>query len=168
MIEKDELKIAFRVILIVLGVVFALFQTAFPTATTSLVFKYILLILGAVYLIYKIVIIENPSAQIIFVISIVLGLIALIGFNHLFDVGSCNLETPCLEGQFCATDHLCHQLPIYTYNINKTIIHQHIDFSLGGFIIALGILISGFILRKTSFYSELSSFFKVNKKQKKS
>lgn len=160
-IETNPINIIFRVVLVIIGIFYLAFRMDSPAGAATAVFKYLFLILGLIYIIYKLIMIENQGEKVIYIISVVIGLILIVTYNGLFDVGDCSLKDPCQEGSFCATDHLCHKFPEYTNTINKMTIHQQKSFTFGGMMIGLSLILSAFILRKTSFYSKIDK--KINR-----
>lgn len=163
--QEDQVQDLFRVIILGLGVVYFFLVGALPNWFGTVVLKYVLVLLGAFYIIYKLLNIKNQSEKVIYIVSVILAFILIISFNHLFSLGACSLDDPCPANQFCATDHLCHDFPEYTNKVTKTTLNKNVDFTVGGLIIGMGLILSSAILRKNSFYRK--SLKLVKKKLKK-
>jgi hypothetical protein len=154
--EEDSLKTMLQFILMGGTLILFLFKLTFPNSVITSLLKWILIILGVIYTLYKGLNMDNPIKQTLFFIGAFLLIILILGYNHLFQIGECNLNYACNENQFCGADHICHDFPEYKNQIIKVNVTQTVDLTFAGFIIGISLIISAIILRKTSFYSRLT------------
>ena len=156
--SDDPLRAYFQFTLMVGGIIYFFMRITSPTL--ALYARWPLLVVGGFYVLYKGSKMENPISRRFFFIGAFISLIIWLGFNNLLEAGECTLKKVCPEGMFCATDHLCHNFPQYTNKVTQQITYLNIDFTLGGVLIGLSVIISAIILRHTSFYPRVSSSFK--------
>jgi len=155
--NDDPLRGYFQFVLMLGGIIY--FFTRIVAPEYELYVRWPLLLVGGFYVLYKGSKMENPLSRKFFFIGAFISLIIWLGFNNLLEAGECTLKRSCPEGMFCATDHLCHSFPQYSNKITQVITSINIDFTFGGLLIGLSLIISAIILRKTTFYPKVSKSF---------
>jgi len=153
--DSDPLQTIFQFALIIGGICLLILRATGLLPTFANVLRWILIVLGIFYAVYKGLNMENKLKRNLYIIGALLTVLLIIGLNFLFYMGECSLNKPCPEDLFCANDHVCHSFPEYTNKVTKVKINETIDFTLGGAIVGIGLIISAIILRKTPFYDKI-------------
>ena len=86
----------------------------------------------------------NKKGNIILGVLLIVIIIIIIVWLAGMAGRQCRRDTDCGTERYCGSDFKCHNIPV----IEKTVIENHYDFTVAGFLIALGIVIAAIIIRR--------------------